>query len=88
MQDNNGVILATTTKLIEPTSVDIEEAEVARYGLIIAKRFCFNSIILEGDSTSTWSLVNTHKNFFSPIFVITEDIHTTVSSLSNILLVH
>ncbi|KAL2929581.1 Porphobilinogen deaminase [Bienertia sinuspersici] len=80
--NSEGEILAAATKVIHPTSVDVAEAEAARYGVMIAKRLNFNSIILECDSSSRHSLINAQQEAFSPLLVIIKDINVLMSSFS------
>ncbi|KAL2903383.1 3-methylorcinaldehyde synthase tropA [Bienertia sinuspersici] len=81
-RNGEDVILATTTKVIHPTSVDVAEAEAARFGVTIARRLNFNSIILECDSSNTHSLINAQQEVLSPLLVIVKDIHVLMSGFS------
>ncbi|KAL2944294.1 UDP-N-acetylglucosamine--N-acetylmuramyl-(pentapeptide) pyrophosphoryl-undecaprenol N-acetylglucosamine transferase [Bienertia sinuspersici] len=69
-RDNEGRIQVIATKVIEPTNVEVGKAEATRYGLQLARRLGFESIILEGDATNVVNAIKSHQFGFAPVSVI------------------
>ncbi|KAL2922015.1 3-(3-hydroxy-phenyl)propionate/3-hydroxycinnamic acid hydroxylase [Bienertia sinuspersici] len=74
IRDSFRDIKAAALKWIEPTSVEVAEVEVARYGMELARRLGFNRIILEGDVANVILAIKSQNYGLSPISVVYKDI--------------
>ncbi|KAL2924078.1 Sodium/proline symporter 1 [Bienertia sinuspersici] len=61
IREEMGALKAIGVKLVGPTSVEIAEAEAARYGLILSRRLGFLRIILECDAIGVVNAINSKK---------------------------
>ncbi|KAL2895927.1 hypothetical protein RDABS01_000461 [Bienertia sinuspersici] len=75
IRDNRGAIRAAAVKSLEPRSVEIAEAEAARYGLELARRLNYDKVVVEVDASNVFHAVNCPSKGYSPIYTIYDDIH-------------
>ncbi|KAL2892746.1 hypothetical protein RDABS01_008655 [Bienertia sinuspersici] len=68
IRDEKGALKAFGVRLVGPASVEIAEAEAARYGLMLARRLGFLRIILECDAIGVTNAINSKKQGETPIF--------------------
>ncbi|KAL2928741.1 hypothetical protein RDABS01_019525 [Bienertia sinuspersici] len=80
IRDERGNVLVAGVRKIEPTEVEMAEAQAALYGVSLARRMGFNKVILEADALRVTMAVKSLAEGCSPIFLIYDDIHKICNS--------
>ncbi|KAL2895989.1 Inter-alpha-trypsin inhibitor heavy chain H4 [Bienertia sinuspersici] len=69
MGDEVGTIKAVGVKRLEPTGVEVAEAEAARYGMDLARRLGYSRIILECDAFNVVQAISMNARGFTPTYL-------------------
>ncbi|KAL2932984.1 hypothetical protein RDABS01_016103 [Bienertia sinuspersici] len=88
IRDNMGSLKAVGVKQCNPTSVEIAEAEAARYNIELAYRLGFRDIILECDAISVINAISSNAVGSAPIYLVYNDILRLKNQFDNFACKH
>ncbi|XP_021866523.1 uncharacterized protein [Spinacia oleracea] len=89
IRDEEGKLLVAAVKRIGANwQPEMAEAGAARYGVELARRLGYSSVILESDSLKVVRAIKTRQEGVSPIYILYDDIVGTCSEFFQFMCVH
>ncbi|KAL2894692.1 Plexin-B3, partial [Bienertia sinuspersici] len=74
IRNDRGELKVIDIEKIEPTSIEIAEAQASRYGIMLARRLGFDTVMLECDAVNMVKAIQDVGRSYTPIHLIYEDI--------------
>ncbi|KAL2906587.1 Sperm-specific antigen 2, partial [Bienertia sinuspersici] len=74
MRDENGVVLLLGVRHCLVKNVEQAEAMAVRYGIMLARRFGFQCIMVESDAANVVNIINSRLEGYSSLHIVYDDI--------------